>query len=254
MKPPTAWVHQALADWVREGHVLILVGAGDAYNEVREWWNSADMDYVSPQAHLTELLDLGRSPTAGIHAYGNGFVVIEPASPATLAHSQTGADVICAHVQQALQRLNRAWRESNVLALRRGPYVIASGMDETRDTGLALEGTYVNLFDAQLGLVASPRITAGSRWLLCDVSRRPEHAWVLACAGRVADERVDGGVLRFTARGMSGTRCAVRIAIPSKPTQVTLNGDHTQGEWDEASRTLLLQFDHQPAGVNVQVN
>jgi hypothetical protein len=127
-------------------------------------------------------------------------------------------------------------------------------MDETNDIGLALEGIYVNLFDASLGLVTSPRITGGTRWLLCDVSRRPDHAWVLACAGRVMDERVEAGVLRFIVRGMSNTRCAVRIAMPSKPARVTFNGQAAQGEWDEASRTLLLQFDHQPAGVIVEVD
>jgi hypothetical protein len=254
MKPPNGQAHDALAAWVRAGHTLILFGAGDAYNEVREWWNSAGMDYASPCMHLTEACGLGSTPASGVHVCGNGFVVIEPASPAALAHLPDGADVICALVQQAMLRMNREWRESNVLALRRGSYVIASGMDETNDIGLALEGIYVNLFDASLGLVTSPRITGGTRWLLCDVSRRPDHAWVLACAGRVMDERVEAGVLRFIVRGMSNTRCAVRIAMPSKPARVTFNGQAAQGEWDEASRTLLLQFDHQPAGVIVEVD
>lgn len=253
MKPPSEQAHQAVADWVRAGGVLILVGEGDAYNDVREWWNSAGLDFASPQMHLTHMLGLGRMPTAGVHACGKGFVMIEPASPAALAHSPDGADVICKHVQGALQRLGRAWCECNVLALRRGPYVIASGMDEVNDAGLTLDGMYVNLFDAELGLVAAPRITAGTRWLLCDVSHRPDRAWVLACAGRVVDERVEGGALRFTVRGMSNTHCAVRVALPSRPARVLLDGIETRGEWDEASKTLLLKFAHQPAGVIVEV-
>lgn len=253
MKPPSEKTHHAIADWVRAGHALILFGNGDAYDDVREWWNSAGLDFASPQAHLTEALDLGRMPVSGAHAFGDGVVLIEPASPASLAHSPNGAEVVCRHVQEAMRRLNRGWHESNALALRRGPYIVASGMDETTDAGLVLSGTFVNLFDAELGLVTSPRITAGMRWLLCDVARRPEHAWVLACAGRVIDERVEDGVLRFTVRGMSGTHCAVRVALPSQPAHISLNGEGTQGEWDDMSKTLLLKFAHQPAGVSIEV-
>jgi hypothetical protein len=140
-----------------------------------------------------------------------------------------------------------------VLALRRGPYVVASGMDETEDAGFTLEGTFVNLFDPQLRLTESPRIHAGTRWLLCDVSRRPAQPWVIAAAGRIHHERVEGGVLKFEVRGMSGTRCVVRVALPAKPARVLINDQAAQGEWDEASRTLLLLFNHQPAGVTFEV-
>jgi len=256
MKPPSAQAHTALVDWVRAGHVLILVGEGDAYNSVREWWNTDGLDCASPQAHLTELLGLGQTPISGLHECGSGFVVIEPQSPAALAHQSDGADVMNQWMKVALQKVGHEWRARNCLALRRGPYVIASGMDETADaTDLQLEGVFVNLFDPALGLVTSPRITAGTRWLLCDVNTRPPQPWVLACAGRVRNEVFADGVLRFNVRGLAGTRCAVRVALPTAPRSVEVGAavSSLRQDWDAGSRTLLVQFDHQTGGVDVVI-
>ncbi len=49
-KPLEAAVNAALADWVKAGGTLVLFGAGDAFDEVDEWWKAAG--FASPQDEL----------------------------------------------------------------------------------------------------------------------------------------------------------------------------------------------------------
>jgi len=90
---------------------------------------------------------------------------------------------------------------------------------------------------------------------LCDVNTRPPQPWVLACAGRVRNEVFADGVLRFNVRGLAGTRCAVRVALPTAPRSVEVGAavSSLRQDWDAGSRTLLVQFDHQTGGVDVVI-
>jgi len=265
-KPPSARTHEALAHWVRGGGALLLFGLGDAYDTVREWWNAGDVVYGRPQDHLTELLGLGRGPVPGEHACGAGLLVIEPASPAGLAHQQDGGDVVRSVVRSAHQFLGLDWKESPLLALRRGPYVIAAGLGEDggagTEFGVNLPGTFVNLFDAGLAVRDEPPVAPGSRLLLCDLSRSPGHPWVVAASGRVRDEAHDTGSLRFTLEGMDATAAAVRVQVPRTPTEVrairVVDGSdvHVTCTYQltpaaPLGGTALLGFASEPEGVSV---
>jgi hypothetical protein len=265
-KPLTAAVHTALAVWVRAGNVLIVFGEGDAYDTVREWWNQDGADYVRPQAHLTEILGLGRQPEAGFHACGDGWTVIMPDSPAGLAHTPQGAAQVLDQVKAAYERLSLPWREGNALVLRRGPYVVAAGMDESiAAEPITLTGRFVNLFDAQLAICETPQIQPDSRWLLYDLAHCPaDRPWVIAAAGRVRDEAYDAHILSFVVEGMAETACSVRAALPTEPMSVTakavgtanaLRDDKVSHIWDAASKTVLItRFPNHPEGVRVTVN
>ncbi|MDH7601450.1 MAG: hypothetical protein QHI38_04805 [Armatimonadota bacterium] len=50
MKPMKPEYNQALADWVKQGGVLVFFGGTDAYNNLPEWWKKRGYD--SPQADL----------------------------------------------------------------------------------------------------------------------------------------------------------------------------------------------------------
>jgi hypothetical protein len=253
-KPPSAEVHECLADWVRQGNALVLFGQGDDYNAVREWWNERDLDYAAPQAHLTELLGLGRQPEPGQYPCGEGLVIVDPASPAGLAHDPGGADRVLAQVKAACQAQNLSWSPGNALALRRGPYLVAAGMDESvHGEPLVLPGRYVDLFDARLSIHVDPAVEPDTRWLFYDLSRCPEQPWVIASAGRVRQESWDGCSLSFTIEGMEGTTCAVRAHIPAAPVQITADGKRASYEWDAPSRTVLIRFANRPGGQLVQV-
>ena len=44
-----------------------------------------------------------------------------------------------------------------------------------------------------------------------------------------------------------------RVLLPRKPEKIRVNGKEEQPEWDESSKTLLLSFENDPAGVNVSI-
>ncbi len=253
-KPPSPEIHEALAVWVQKGGVLILVGLGDAYDSVREWWNQDGADYARPQAHLTELLGRGRNPEAGTYPCAQGYLIVVPFSPAALAHQPTGADLVLDTVAAAYNYLDRPWLPGNHLVLRRGPYVVAAGMGESAEAqSLTLTGAYVNLYDPDLSVLVNPGILPDTRWLLYDLARCPDQPWVIAAAGRVEQETVVGNGLTFTIEGMADTACTVRVHLPAAPSLVRVAGQESAATWDAASQTLFLRFPNQPEGVSVEV-
>ena len=260
-KPPTAVIHDELAKWVRSGHVLVLFGNGDPYNTVREWWNQDGAEYASPQEHLTELLGLGRNPSEGEYHCGKGWVIVDPSSPASLAHDPQGWMRVVAITKRASQLLDLSWSEIPILAFRRGPYVISAGMDEVEHSEpMTLSGSFVNLFDAKLGVLVDPIIHADSRWLLYDLSHCPDYPGVIASAGYLRDEYFDKHSLTFVVESMAKTTSAVRAKLPTKPNKISLK--HTDGsaeqiasdwEWDEVSQTILLRFAGDPKGISIDI-
>ena len=253
-KPPSAQAHQALVAWVQRGNVLVLCGQGDSYNRVREWWNQDGADFERPQDHLTELAGLGRAPADGFYPCGEGLLLIASASPCKLAYDPQGADKVFGMLQQAAGKLGLPCQPAHVLALRRGPYVAAAGMDESLDSApYTLAGQWINLFDARLPVTVNPRIEADTRWLLYDLARCPAHPWVIAAAGRVENETFSAQSLAFSISGMAKTQCCVRARLPQPPSQATLDGAALAFEWDADSQTVLLQFPNLPAGQSVEL-
>jgi hypothetical protein len=116
-----------------------------------------------------------------------------------------------------------------------------------------LQGRYVNLYDPRLSAVENPSIAPDTRWLLVDLSRCPNQAWVVAAAGRVSDETPTDRSLTFKVEGMAQTTCAVRVLLPSMPRVVSLNGQAGQFVWDDASSTALLEFPNSNQGVKVDL-
>ena len=253
MKPTSLQMHQAIVEWVRKGNALVLFGQGDVYNTVREWWNQDGLTYAAPQEHLTELLGLGRNPVEGQYKCGRGYVVLNPTSPEELAHRHDGAEVLIGLIKQLVPSMQMPWRETNVLALRRGPYVAISGLDESTADSSVLKGTFANLYDARLAITIDPVILPDTRWLLVDLARCPDTPWVVASAGRIKDETVGIHALSFGVEGMANTTCVVRAKLPIKPVCTFVAGQAHDGEWDAVSSTVLLTFPNQSRGVTVLV-
>ena len=129
MKPMTP-TSTSPADWVRQGGALVFLGDDtDPFNAVRSWWNDpkAAKTYKAPRAHLFERLGLPAHATPGLHKVGNGFVVYDTASPASLSYRTDGAEHLLALVKRACVSVGLDYAETNHLTLRRGPYVVAAG-------------------------------------------------------------------------------------------------------------------------------
>jgi hypothetical protein len=256
-KPPTPAFHQALVDWVKAGGALVVVDDDqDAFNAVHEWWNTAPMNYATPRLHLFE--QLGLSADAHYPAkVGAGCVIYDRSSPAGLSHQADGGDHVRQLVQQAAGQVGVNWSEQNSLVLRRGPYVIAAGLDESIPNAkpYTVHGKLVRLFDPGLPVVSSCTIDAGSRELLLDLSRLPsDKVGVVAAACRVQNESVTPDSIKFRADGLDQSQAAVLLMIPQPPKAVTINGIALPASsYDYDNGILRIRFTNTASGQDVIV-
>lgn len=256
-KPPTPEFHKALAQWVRAGGALVVVDNDqDSYNSVHDWWNTAPLTYLTPRHHLVETLGLEQN-AIGLHRVGRGVVLRAALSPAALTYRADGADQVRALVRQAAAAVDVRWQESNALVLRRGPYVVAAGLDESVPNAPTsmLHGSYVDLFDANLPIISQAALTTGRRMLLVDLRKfRRDTPGVVAAACRVRDEKRTRRELSFRADGITATEAVVRIVLPRAPQRVEVNGRMLpQNAYDYAEGTLRIRFPNSPDGVPVKL-
>jgi hypothetical protein len=186
MKPLDAAVHTALAKWVKRGGSLVVCDDdGDPYNAVRDWWNTGEMNYSTPREHLFEQLGL-KGQVFETKGVVKGVVIWLRENPAAFAASAENESRLADIVKR---KAWIKWRETNYLLLRRGPYVIAAGLDESPASGSKdLEGKFINLFDSELKVQTKLTLSPGSRYLLLDLQscRRQEkqRSLVVFCRRR----------------------------------------------------------------------
>ena len=230
-KPLRPEVHEALAAWVRKGGVLVVADDdSDPYNNVREWWNDEGRTPSIPRRHLFAklgldedkfLLERRRSQEAG---RGRVFWVRE--NPVRFALSAEGDEKLAALVREAATAAGLAWKETNFLTLRRGPYRIAAGLDESvAGTPKVLEGRFINLFDPALAVRRSLAVAAGSRFFLLDLDRiKPGPPQVLASACKALPLAREGEAFVWTVEGVAQTPAVVLLTSRKAPKSVTLDG------------------------------
>jgi hypothetical protein len=262
MKPITAGVHSALAAWVKAGGILIFVDDdSDPYNSVESWWNdkSKGMFHDAPRAHLFAQLGLAKDVPAGTHTIGKGLLMYDKRSPAALSRQKDGATEILALVAAACERAAISYRETNYFALRRGPYLIAAGLAESRAPDIkTLTGSFVNLFDPDLPILDTAALAPGSRYLLIDLGRiNRTKPVILAAACKTLDTKVTAdGSLVCHAEGPDRVEAVVRIALPHEPAEVTID-EHplpaAARTWHAGSKTVLLRFPNSAQGRRLTV-
>jgi len=257
-KPPSVECHEALREWVQAGGVLVYVGHdADPYHGVLEWWNTGDRSYASPREHLFEILGLHPDALPGTHRVRKGGLVYLRHDPADLAASHSGPDTVIRLVRDACHRRNFAFDIVNHLVLRRGPYVIAAGVDGlTPDEATELGGPMVDLFDARLPVLDSVQLRNGDVRLLLDLARfEGPTDRVLCSASRVTDQERRGQEFRFTSTGPAGTVASTRLRLSGRPESVRIADLDAEIEatWHASTRTLLLRYPNSPEGRDVRV-
>jgi hypothetical protein len=256
-KPPSPAFHTALAAWVRAGGALIVLDDNkDPYNQAKDWWNSGGNHFATPRDHLFQTLGLKPEAT-GLHSVGKGYVLYDAQSPAALTYSPSGSETIFGLLQKAASAIHLPLTESSALVLRRGPYVVAAGLDESAGEThpVSVTGDLINLFDAGLAESRKVEIKPGTRALLLDVdyfkSSRPR---VLAASAKIAAERASRNRLTFTAEGIDQTQAVVRILAARPIREVTIGGRPLHAaEYTQSGRTLLLRFINTASPQQIQV-
>ena len=257
-QPPSPAFHDALAAWVRAGGaLLVLDDDGDPYHQVRDWWNTPPRSYATPRHHLFEKLGLALDAT-GLNRVGKGVVLRQALSPAALTYHQDGAAQVRRLARQAAAAVALPWNETNALGLRRGPYLVAAGLDEsvTGRQPLQLSGRFINLFDPDLPVLQAVTLIPKKRALLLDLNRLDlKNPRILAAACWVREETWQDNVLRFRAEGVDRSQAVVRIAAPRPPTRILMNGNPLPaGQYEAAGDTLLLRFPNAAASVHIEVS
>jgi len=258
-KPLSPEVHAPLAKWVKQGGVLIFCDQdADPYLQVHDWWNTDGLNYTTPREPLFALLGLDNSATAGVfHPVERGGVIWLKQRPVDFSLSRAAAAQIVDAARLAAAKAGLKWRETNYLLLRRGPYVIAAGMDESTDgPPHALHGRFVNLFDAGLAVQNDILVTPGSRYFLLDLDAAgegPPHLLASACKALL--EESSRNHLRFTVEGVSNTPAIMLLTAKQAPQSVTLDGNPlTTFEYSEKARLLWIHFNNEALPRDLEVN
>jgi hypothetical protein len=231
MKPLAPEVHAQLADWVRQGGALVVCDDdSDPFNAVHEWWNSVGRSYRSPREHLFEQLGYDASKAGtGSDAewrFGQGGVIWLRENPARLASAADGDSRIVAAVKQVANQAKLKWSETDYLTVRRGPYVIAAGLDESiSTTPKVLKGRFVNLFDSELRVQKTISIEPGTRFFLrdLDAAREPEPQ-LLASACKALVTGRDNKSLSLAIEGVARTPAILLIHAPKPPRAIAVDG------------------------------
>ena len=244
-KPQSGDIHPALAEWVKKGGTLIFVDDDkDPYNHVREWWNDEGKSERIPRQDLFAKLGITDEPESGKPVeIGGGKVIWLKENPATFALSEEGDSKLTAVLKQASENAGLTWKETNHLALRRGPYQIGAGLDESISSNpKTLTGSFINLFDPELKLEKSVILSPGKRVFLLDLNKLivPKTPTVLASACKALPTG-DGN--SWTVEGVGDTPAIVLVSTNQKPQSITLDGaDLTDFTWDEANHLLHIRF------------
>ena len=254
MKPLDPKAHQDLADWVKQGGIIIYSGRdNDPYQNVLEWWNQNGNKYTAPSQHLFQLMDMPEKAEEGVYSYGKGKVYVVRQDPKEFVMQADGDQAILKVIEQAYGKLNY----KNHFYLERGPYVLASVVDESAISNepLVLNGNYIDLFDPNLPVLKKKVVNPDEQAFLFDIDavtkkRQPQ---VLASASRQYDEQTGKRSYSFIAKSPAETNNVMRILLPKQPKNVKVSAQTFTSEWDKATHTLLLQFENNPEGVQVNI-
>jgi hypothetical protein len=255
-KPLGPKAHQPLAAWVKRGGALVVVDDdADPYNQVREWWNSGGCRYATPRLHLFEQLGLPEARLGRDAApvrVGKGVVTCLRQNPAQVAAGVQGDSNLVNVAKTAAAAIGLKWREANHLLLRRGPYLIAAGLDESiSGEPKALTGRFINLFDPELRLRHRVELRPGSRFFLLDLDSVPGELLASACKAlpRKAEKH------SYVVEGVPDTLAVVLLRAPKPPRSVSLGTDALSNwEYSSAEKLLWLRFPNQAAPRQLRVS
>jgi len=263
MKPMEPEAHSHIAEWVKRGGVLVYCGRDDdAYQTVREWWNTDGNSYNAPSEHLFEQMGINPTASEGQYSYGKGTVYIirhNPKEFVLTADDEAFVDIVkdmYEHRAKAGELLLK-----NSFHLERGQFDIIAVMDESVDNSPYIaKGSFIDLFDPKLPTLTEKKVQPGEQAYLLNINRVSDKRkpQTLATAARVSDEIIGKKSYTFVAKSPINTTNAMRVLLPAQP--VSCKTTNAQGEtvdcqceWDANSKTCFISFENDPDGITVEL-
>jgi hypothetical protein len=265
MKPPAEKAHEQLAQWVRNGGIIVYSGRDDdPFQTVKEWWNSDGKNYSCPADDLFEKLGIGRNPKEGTYPVGKGSICIIRKDPKEYVLEANGDKPLREKVEMlyAAQPAGGKVGYKNNLYLRRGPYEIISvmGEGETADPYI-IKGKLIDLFDPNLPVLSQKQVNPGEQACLYNIEEVPDPGkpQVLASASRVYEEKMEKKSYSFVVKSPAHTTNVMRVLLPAQPKKITVIDPKgklitdVKTSWDGLSKTSFLSFENDPDGVKVKM-
>jgi hypothetical protein len=265
LKPMDQDAHSHIAEWVKNGGVLLYCGRDDdPFQSVQEWWNTGKNSFRTPSEHLFKALGLKAPYAGGEYSYGKGKVRIMRNDPKEFVLSENGdADFVSA-VKKLYEAKAGAGKLNfkNHFALTRGPYEIISVVNENADASpYSIKGKFIDLFDPEIPVLNEKQVQPGAQAFLYNIAsvRNPKAPQVLATAARVYNEKSTKSDYSFVAKSPLNTTNVMRVLLPEKPretkvTDASGNLVEAKSTWDELSKTCFLSFENNPEGVHVELS
>ena len=254
MKPLDPKAHQDLADWVKQGGIIVYSGRdNDPYQNVLEWWNQNGNTYTAPSQHLFQLMGMSEKAEEGVYSYGKGKVYVVRQDPKEFVMQVDGDQAILKVIEQAYGKLDY----KNHFYLERGPYVMVAVVDENAISNepLTLKGNYIDLFDPNLPCLKEKIVNPDEQAFLfnIDAISKKKQPQILASASRQYDEKIGKRSYSFVAKSPAETNNVMRILLPKEPKDIQVSCKEFTQAWDKDTHTLLLMFENNPDGVQVAI-
>lgn len=266
-KPLDDRFHKPLVHWVKKGGVLVLLGEADELSGAKLWWAKAG--YPSPLHHLAKELNVAIESDKD-YTIEKGTVLRRTISPRAFADPARAKELYLPLISEAVTTalLHRTvppgaeakdgapgLKTPGAFCMQRGPFVIGHALSKP----IALQGRFINVFDAKLPVEENPTIQPGQSRLYRDVTDQASgrKASILHTTHRLMDEKTMRDGIRAVVRGPAETPAVLRIHCGSRKLK-DVSARDTQGnaipvQVREDGQTLLLQFPNVPAGVSVLI-
>ena len=264
MKPLSPDGHGYIADWVKNGGVLVYCGRDtDPFQSVQEWWNTGTNKYKAASEHLFEKLSIKPSADKdGEYKSGKGTVYVIRQDPKEFVMTTEGDKGFVETVKRLFEKNAKAGSFSvkNNFYLQRGVYDLISVLDENiSDLPYVKKGRLIDLFDPKLPVLYEKTIKPGEQAFLLNVDRveNPKLPQVLAAASRVYEEKTDKNSYSFITKSPLNTTNVMRVLLPGSPKDCKISSPDGASlkdatwEWDAKSKTCLLIFENNPEGIKV---
>lgn len=264
MKPMDKASHDHIAEWVKNGGVLVYCGRDeDAFQRVQEWWNTNGDTFKAPSEHLFLKLGVKEPFNAGQYIYGKGKVYILRNDPKEFVFRENSDEAFINTIKTLYETATTEKLEyKNHFTLTRGPYELIAVVDEnSNQSPYIIKGTFIDLFDPEIPVLNEKQVRPGEQAFLYNISRvkNPKTPQLLAAAARVYDEKISKNTYSFVAKSPLNTTNVIRVLLPGKATKIEVTNEAgktlpVQSSWDETSKTCFLKFENNPEGIRIKLS
>ena len=250
MKPETPAIHNAIAQWVQQGGILIYVGNGfDPFHNIDGWWKGK---YETAADHLFELLGCNGKEEKRVVKYGKGIAAVWNRNPAEICFSKQNSDEMREFFTEVLKEKNIAPEYKNNIVVEREYITAAAVLDESiSNEPLTLKGVYADMFSPGFDIITEKVLKPGENTLLLDLNKYDDC--VIGTSSRIyACDKTETG-LNIRARGADLLNAYIRVRPGFEVKEVLIDGEKACFEAESTANTILISYESKGKEVNIEI-